>query len=55
MDEVDFLLELENDDFTKVIAIYLENIKRLDLFLEIAKRVNQNKKIIIFKSGTSNI
>ncbi|MDR1988023.1 MAG: hypothetical protein LBQ24_04705 [Candidatus Peribacteria bacterium] len=47
------LNELKDDKNTKVVAIYLENIKRLDLFLNIAKK--SGKKIIIMKAGVSKL
>lgn len=53
LDEVDILNELKDDKNTKVVAIYLENIKRLDLFLNIAKK--SGKKIIIMKAGVSKL
>ncbi|MDD3145148.1 MAG: acetate--CoA ligase family protein [Candidatus Gracilibacteria bacterium] len=55
IDEVDFLLELEKDENTKVIALYLESLERGELFYEIAKRVSKNKPIILIKSGVSNL
>lgn len=55
IDEVDFLLELEKDENTKVIALYLESLERWELFYEIAKRVSKNKPIILIKSWVSNL
>lgn len=55
IDEVDFLLELEKDENTKVIALYLESLERWELFYEIAKRVSKIKPIILIKSWVSNL
>ena len=55
IDEVDFLLELEKDDKTKVIALYLESLERWELFYEISKRVSKIKPIILIKSWVSNL
>jgi len=55
IDEVDFLLELEKDDKTKVIALYLESLERGELFYEIAKRVSKTKPIVLIKSWISSL
>jgi acetyltransferase len=48
------LEELENDEKTKVIAIYLESIEVGSEFLKIASRISKKKPIILVKSGMSN-
>ncbi len=53
MDECDFLEICENDPETKVIGLYLENIRGGRKFLDITKRVSQTKHIVLIKSGTS--
>jgi acetyltransferase len=53
LDEVDFLLELENDENTKIIALYLENVWKSEKFFEIVNRLWKIKPIILLKSGTS--
>jgi len=49
----DFLEYLKNDKETKVIAIYLENLKDGKRFIEVAKIVNKKKPIVILKGGKS--
>jgi len=41
---------LENDEKTKVIAIYLESIEFGKKFFEITKRISKKKPIILVKS-----
>ncbi|MDD2907707.1 MAG: acetate--CoA ligase family protein [Candidatus Gracilibacteria bacterium] len=53
IDEVDLLLELESDEKTKVIALYLESLEKGELFYEVARRISKSKPIIIIKSGVS--
>jgi acyl-CoA synthetase (NDP forming) len=48
------LEELENDEKTKVIAIYVESIEFGKKFFEIAKRISKKKPIVLVKSGMSN-
>ncbi len=52
--EVDLLLELEKDEKTKIIVMYLESIEFGRKFYEIAKRVTKSKPIILVKSGMSD-
>ncbi len=47
IDESDLLLELLEDPNTKVIALYLENIARGDIFLETLKKVTTKKPVIV--------
>ncbi len=53
VDENDLLLELENDEDTKVIVMYLESIVKGRKFYEICSRITQKKPIVLVKSGTS--
>jgi acetyltransferase len=48
------LLELEKDEKTKVIVMYLESIEFGREFYNIAKRVTKSKPIILVKSGMSD-
>ncbi|MFP4164715.1 MAG: acetate--CoA ligase family protein [Chitinispirillaceae bacterium] len=54
LDEVDFLENLKDDDNTKVIAAYLENITRGQDFMRVAERVGKVKPIVILKSGRTS-
>ncbi|MFW6244805.1 MAG: acetate--CoA ligase family protein, partial [Fibrobacterota bacterium] len=54
LDEVDFLENLKDDDNTKVIAAYLENIARGQDFMRVAERVGKVKPIVILKSGRTS-
>ena len=53
MDENDILEMLENDPFTKVIIMYLEDIHDGRRFMDIAKRITfeKRKPIIVLKAG----
>ncbi len=52
LDEVDFLYYLKDDEKTKVILLYLEDINRGREFLEIAREITDSRKpIIAIKSG----
>jgi acetyl coenzyme A synthetase (ADP forming)-like protein len=53
VDEVDFFDYLKNDEKTKVIAAYLEDISRGQEFMRIAERVGKVKPLVILKSGRS--
>ena len=53
VDENDLLLELENDDETKVIVMYLESIVKWREFYQICKRITKKKPIVLVKSWTS--
>jgi len=54
VDEVDMLNYLENDEDTKVIAIYMEGLRDGKLFFETAKRVSRKKPIVLFKTGRTS-
>ena len=51
VDEIDMLEYLENDPHTKVIALYLEGVKKGKKLLEILKQAT--KPIIVLKNGRS--
>ena len=51
VDEIDILEYLENDQFTKVIALYLEGVKEGKRLLNILKRIT--KPVIVLKNGRS--
>ncbi|MCD6569672.1 MAG: CoA-binding protein [Deltaproteobacteria bacterium] len=51
--ETDCLEYLEKDEDTKVISMYIENIKRGRDFIDVAKRVSQKKPILCLRSGRS--
>ena len=53
INENDLLLELENDDETKVVSLYLESIENGEDFYKISKRVSKKKPLILVKSGVS--
>ena len=53
IDENDLLLELENDEDTKVIVMYLESIIKGRKFYEICSRITKEKPIVLVKSWTS--
>ncbi len=48
---VDFLEYLEDDEETRVITGYVEQIREGRRFLEVAKRVTKKKPVIIWKAG----
>jgi acetyltransferase len=51
LDEVQFLENLRNDDNTRVITAYLEDISRGQDFMRVAERVGKQKPLVILKSG----
>ena len=51
VDEVDFLEYAANDAASRVIAIHLESFRRPREFLAAANRANQNKPVVVFKTG----
>ncbi|MCP4545131.1 MAG: CoA-binding protein [bacterium] len=53
LDEADFLTTLANDDSTKVIVGYLENITNGHEFIKRAESVASKKPVVIMKVGTS--
>ncbi len=53
IDEVDLLEYLAEDEKTKIIIMYIEELKRGREFIEIAKKVSKNKPILALKAGMS--
>jgi len=51
IDEDDLLTFFEQDDNTKCIAMHLEDLKDGRSFVEVAKRVSQQKPVIVLKAG----
>lgn len=51
IDEVDLLEYLMNDENTKVITMYLEEISKGREFIEIARKVSMKKPIVAIKAG----
>jgi acetyl coenzyme A synthetase (ADP forming)-like protein len=51
IDEVDILEYLMEDEETKVIAMYIEGIKRGRDFIELGKKITKKKPVIILKAG----
>ncbi len=51
LDELDFLVHYAEDEKTKCIAFYLENITRARQFMESARQTSINKPIVVLKSG----
>jgi acetyltransferase len=54
LDEVDFLKGLKDDNNTKVIAGYLENITHGQEFIKVAEDVSKQKPIVILKAGRTS-
>ncbi len=51
LDEIDFLENLKDDEKTRVIAAYLEDIQNGREFMQIAEKIAKVKPIAILKSG----
>ena len=51
LDVCDYLEYLENDEDSKVIALYLEGVKDGRRFLEVARRVALKKPVLVYKIG----
>jgi acetyltransferase len=54
MNETHFLELCEQDDETKVIGLYLEDIRSGEEFLRAASRVAKTKPVVLLKSGVSD-
>lgn len=54
VDENDFLRDWDEDENTKVITGYLENIKDGPGFMEIARKVTKRTPVVIVKSGSTS-
>lgn len=58
LDEVKFLEYLERDETTKVIGMYMEDLKDPKAFLSVARRMTHGpeaKPIVVIKSGRSDV
>jgi len=53
VDETECLEYLETDRDTRVISMYMENVRRGRAFLEAARRITRKKPILCMKSGRS--
>jgi acetyltransferase len=53
VDESDILGFLKDDENTKVIGMYLEDVKDGDKFIETLKQTTPHKPVIVLKSGTT--
>jgi len=51
LDSADYLEYLEGDEETRVIGLYLESVRDGRRFLEVARRVNQKKPMVLWKGG----
>jgi acetyltransferase len=51
LDECDFLEYLATDDDTKMIALYLEDVRDGRRFMEVVRRVSRAKPVVVMKSG----
>lgn len=54
LDSTDFLEYLAQDDETRIIGMYLEGVKDGRRLLELVKKVNRTKPVIILKAGLTN-
>ncbi len=53
MDECDFLALCDGDAETRVIGLYLEDIRDGRKFLELARKIGTDKPIVLLKAGTT--
>ena len=53
LSELDFIRDAAEDDYSKVILCYLEDVKDGAAFVEEVSRASRRKPIVIIKSGTS--
>jgi acyl-CoA synthetase (NDP forming) len=52
----DFINVLADDESTKVISVFMESIKNVDVFREAAKKALDNEKpVLVFKTGKSTV
>jgi len=54
LDSTDYLEYLEGDEETRVIGLYLESVRDGRRFLEVARRVNQKKPMVLWKGGETS-
>jgi len=53
LNELDFIRDAAEDDYSKVIICYIEDVRNGELFVEEASRASRRKPIVVIKSGTS--
>ncbi|NPV72619.1 MAG: CoA-binding protein [Pelotomaculum sp.] len=53
LNEIDFIEDAANDDYTRVILCYIEDIVDGRRFLEVASEAARKKPVIVYKSGIS--
>ncbi len=53
LSELDFIRDAAEDDYSRVILCYIEDVKDGEAFVEEASRASRKKPIVIIKSGTS--
>lgn len=53
LNEADFIADAGNDENTKVILLYIEDVVEGSKFMKVAREVSKKKPIIILKSGSS--
>jgi acyl-CoA synthetase (NDP forming) len=51
----DFLEYFSNDTETRVIALYIEGIKKANHFFKLAEKISPTKPIIVWKGGSSSL
>jgi acyl-CoA synthetase (NDP forming) len=51
LDSTDYLEYLERDEETKVVGLYLESVREGKRFLDVARRVNRAKPMVVWKGG----
>jgi acyl-CoA synthetase (NDP forming) len=54
LDSTDYLEYLGEDEETRVIGLYLESVREGRRFLEVARRVNQRKPMVLWKGGETS-
>jgi acyl-CoA synthetase (NDP forming) len=54
LDSPDYLEYLAEDDETRVIGLYLESVRDGRRFLEVARRANQKKPMVLWKGGETS-
>ncbi len=55
IEESEVIDYLANDPMTKIIALYLEEIRNPLKFLEVCRKATEKKPVIILKGGTTNL
>ncbi len=53
LDESDFLARLAEDKNTKVLGLYIEDVKRSKKFMEILSKTSIKKPVVVLKAGNS--